>query len=172
MACKLVQRGLRQYENEDILLLGGYHRAGSTPSGTIGAGFTAFDVRQLVAGVPADSAKLGTVELFLPQQQMQLFHGLVNIEVCASLRRQGIGRRIVQSIAATAPDRRLKIYDVQAAALRFWVQLGCTFQPRPPAWDAYFTLRTASAEEILAPPPGGIGTIPASRPRRGDRSPD
>lgn len=172
MSLQIVQAGLRQYKNEDILLLGGYSRSGSTPPGTVGAGFAAFDARLLTAGETAQSAKLGDVEVFLLQPQLQLFHGLVNIEVQPDLRRRGIGRRIVSSIAATAPDCLLAIYDIQQPAVPFWIRMGCTFHPRPPAWDAHFRLRPERAEGIGAPPPDEAGLIPASRPRPDDRSPD
>lgn len=172
MTCSIASSGLRQYSNDDILLLGGYSRSGSTPDGTVGAGFMVFDMRQLAVGDPPDDARLGKVELFLLQPQLQQIHGLVNIEVLPALRRRGIGRRVVEAIAATAPDTTLKIYDIQQDAVPFWIRLGCTFHPRPPTWDASFRLQTKRAEGPFAPPPDGIGLIPASRPQPGDRSPD
>jgi len=171
LTCSIAPSGLRQYANDDILLLGGYSRSGSTPDGTVGAGFIVFDARQIAAGIPSDDARLGKVELFLIRPQLQLVHGLINIEVLTALRRQGVGRRIVQAIAATAPDARLKIYDIQQAAVPFWIRLGCAFHPRPPTWDAYFSLQTKRAEGAIAAPPDGSGLIPASRPRLGDHSP-
>lgn len=171
MTCSIVPSGLRQYANDDILLLGGYSRSGSTPDGTVGAGFIAFDARQIAAGMTLDSARIGTVELFLIKPQLERIHGLINIEVCPALRRRGIGRRIVEAIAATAPDTRLKIYDIQQDAVLFWIRLGCAFHPRPPAWDGYFSLQTKRAERRIAAPPDQIGVIPASRLRPVDRSP-
>jgi hypothetical protein len=172
MSLQIVQAGLLQYKNEDILLLGGYSRSGSTPPGTVGAGFAAFDARRLAAGETSQSAKLGDVEVFLLQPQLQLFHGLVNIEVQPNLRLRGIGRRIISSIAATAPDCLLMIYDIQESAVPFWIRIGCTFHPRPPAWDAHFRLQSGRAKGTGAPPPGEVRSIPASRLRPGDRSPD
>jgi len=172
MSLQIVQAGLRHYQNEDILLLGGYSRSGNTPPGTVGAGFAAFDAQRLAAGESAESAKLGTVELFLLRPQLRLFHGLVNIEVRPQLRLRGIGRRIVSSIAATAPDCLLTIYDIQEPAVPFWIRMGCTFRPRPPAWDAHFRLRPDRAQGPGAPAPDGVGLMPAARPRPGDRSPD
>jgi len=172
MSLQIVQTGLRQYQNEDILLLGGYSRSGSTPPGTVGAGFAAFDAQRLAAGEAPQSAKLGDVEVFLLQPQLRLFHGLVNIEVHPHLRRRGIGRRIISSIAATAPEGLLTIYDIQEPAVPFWIRMGCTFHPRPPAWDAHFRLRSERTEGTRAPPCDGTGLIPASHPRPGDRSPD
>jgi len=172
LTCSINPSGLRQYTNGEILLLGGYSRSGSTPDGTVGAGFVVFDASRMAAGAPSDDARLGKVELFLIQPHLQLVHGLVNIEVCAELRLRGIGRRIVEAIAATAPDQRLKIYDIQQDAVPFWIRLGCAFRPRPPAWDAYFSLKTSRAEDAVAPPPDRSGLTPASRPQPGGRSPD
>ncbi len=140
LSLTLASPGLRRYENQDILLHGGYSRSGPAPGGTLGAGFAVFDKALMTGDQPDASAKLGDVELFLLLPQMSLFHGLIRIEVLPHLRRRGIGRRLVEAIAATTPDGALKIYDIKEAALKFWVALGCSFQPRPPAWDAIFRL--------------------------------
>lgn len=157
----MLASGLRQYANADILLLGGYSRSGDAPEGTIGAGFAAYDRRRMTGDMPEETAKLGTVEIFLIPPQLRLFHGLVRIDVVPALRRQGNGRRIIEALAATAPDEQLRIYDVQQDALAFWIQLGCTFQARPPAWDALFRLAapqpTRAGSPLTTPPrPRGV----------------
>ena len=144
LSYRATDNGLREYGNEAILLAGGFLRTGLTPPGTIGAGFVVFDRASLNAGRRPEACHLGKVEIFLLADRLALVHGLVNIEVHDTLRRRGIGRTIVQSIAATTPEGRLEIYDIQADALGFWVSLGCSFRPRPPAWDATYTLPSGS----------------------------
>jgi len=154
---RATSNGLREYGNSVFRLSGGFLRAGGTPRGTVGAGFVVFDVPSLNAGQPAETCHLARVEIFLLADRPMLIHGLINIEVHEPLRRHGIGTRLVQSLAATTPGGQLEIYDIQADALSFWVKLGCSFHPRPPAWEATYT-------QPLPRPGGQSRAVPEEQP--------
>ena len=125
--------------NEDFLLLAEATPGAVSPSEPVTAFYAVFDARALADGASRADAALGRIELVIHPRSL-LIDGLSRMEISAGRRQRGAGRRLVQALAATAPDFQLAIYDIRPPAMDFWIALGCAFQPRPDGWDASYTL--------------------------------
>jgi hypothetical protein len=156
-ASRLVARSIAEFFSEDFLLSGTAMPDIVPRAETITAGYAVFDARLLATGADRTEAALGRVELVIYQRSLMI-EGLSRMEIASGRRQRGAGRRLIQALAATAPDFRLNIYDVRPAALDFWIALGCTFRPCPGGWDGCYVL------------PTGLRPRPAPRPERMDDS--
>jgi hypothetical protein len=139
---RLSARNPAEFSNEEFLLFGELAPSPAAPAEPVTATYAVFDARMLAAGSSRAEAALGRVELSVYPRSM-LIEGLSRMEISAGRRQRGAGRRLIQSLAATAPDFQLNIYDIRPPALDFWIALGCSFQPRPGGWDASYILPTS-----------------------------
>jgi len=128
-----------EFANAEFVLVGGVTPGIATASSTVAASYAVFDATLLAGGADRAAAALGRVEIFLYPRSL-LIEGLNRMEIANGRRQRGAGRRLIQAMAATAPDFKLNIYDIRPAALDFWIALGCTFRPRQSGWDASYAL--------------------------------
>jgi len=141
-AARLVATSVARFANDDFLLSGEVIPGAPAQSDTVAAAYAVFDARLLTNGAESEEAALGRVEMFVYPERL-LIDGLIRLEITASRRQRGAGRRLIQALAATAPDYRLNIYDIQPSALDFWIALGCAFRPRGEGLDASYVLPLA-----------------------------
>ena len=128
-----------EFSNADYLLVRGIAADAAAVPNTIACSYAVFDARRLAAGCARPDAALGRVEISLFPRSL-LIEGLYRMEIATARRQRGAGRRLIQALAATAPEFQLNIYDIRPAALDFWIALGCSFRPRPGGWDAVYAL--------------------------------
>jgi hypothetical protein len=141
-AVRLVATSVVRFANDEFLLSGEVIPGAPTQPDTVAATYAVFDARLMANGAEAEEAALGRVEMFVYPERL-LIDGLIRLEITAGRRQRGAGRRLIQALAATAPDYRLNIYDIQPAALDFWIALGCAFRPRGAGLDASYVLPLA-----------------------------
>jgi GNAT superfamily N-acetyltransferase len=136
--------GAGEFSNEDFLLVGGI-----APEAGL---YAVFDARLLATGADRTTAQLGRIEISV-RPGSQLIEGLRRMEIARGRRHRGTGRRLIQALAATAPDFQLKIHDIEPSALDFWIALGVSFRSRPEGWEASYALpsRLRPALSDLAP---------------------
>jgi hypothetical protein len=139
-AVRLAATTVARFANDDFLLSGEVMPGAPTQPDTIAAAYAVYDARLLANG--SEDAALGRVEILVYPERL-LIDGLVRLEIAAGRRQRGAGRRLIQAMAATAPDYRLNIYDIQPSALDFWIALGCAFRPRGQGLDASYVLPPA-----------------------------
>ena len=139
---RLTGQSPAELANEDFLLIGEPLPTALSPHEPIAAGYAVFDARLLADGSDRADAALGRIELAIHPRSLSIV-GLSRMDISAGRRQRGAGRRLIQALAATAPDFQLTIYDIHAKAMDFWIALGCAFQPRPGGWDATYTLPTS-----------------------------
>ena len=139
---RLTGHGPAELANQEFLLLAEAAPGAVSPSEPVAAGYAVFDARALAEGASRADAALGRIELVIHPRSL-LIDGLSRMEISAGRRQRGAGRRLVQALAATAPDFQLTIYDIRPPAMDFWIALGCAFQPRPDGWDGSYTLPSA-----------------------------
>jgi hypothetical protein len=139
---RLAARGAGEFSNEDFLLVGGFSSDAASANETVAGSYAVFDARLLAAGGSRADAALGRIEIFLHPRSL-LIEGLSRMEIPPGRRQRGAGRRLIQALAASAPEFRLNIYDIRPPALDFWIALGCSFRPRPGGWDGSYVLPTA-----------------------------
>jgi hypothetical protein len=133
-----------EFSNEDFLLVGGI-----APETGL---YTVFDARLLAIGKNGTDARLGQIEISV-RPASQLIEGLSRMEIARGRRHRGTGRRLIQALAATAPDFQLNIYDIAPSALDFWIALGVSFRPRPDGWEASYVLPSRLRPMPPEPPP-------------------
>jgi hypothetical protein len=127
------------FSNEDFLLVGTVpDETGLSDEARIGR-YAVFDAHLLAAGITQPEARLGQVEIAVRQDPL-LIEGLNRMEIVRGRRHRGTGRRLIQALAATAPDFRLNIYDIEPAELDFWIALGVSFRARPNGREAVYVL--------------------------------
>jgi hypothetical protein len=136
---RLAASSASEFANAEFVLAGGIMPGVAVASNTVAASYAVFDAALLASGTERAEAALGRVEIFLYPRSL-LIEGLNRMEIANGRRQRGAGRRLIQALAATAPDFRLNIYDIRPAALDFWIALGCTFRPRASGWDASYIL--------------------------------
>lgn len=139
--------GMTQFANDDIALAGGARTGRKSTAGTVMLRYTAYDARQILAGIPAAQAEVGFVEINVRPDDGTI-EGLVKLEVAKGLRGQGIGRRIVEAIAATSPEG-LKVYDIKASAIGFWQSVGCEVADKRPGRQRDGAMRVSAPAEDL-----------------------
>ena len=125
--------GMFNMQNEDVAIAGGM-RSGNSRAGLTRLKFMIFDLRGLDGQMTAEEQEArdsGYVELFVKDGTKDV-EGLVNIEIKPAMRRSGIGRIVIQSLADTFDD--LRIYDIKQKAVPFWRKMGATFYA-----DSHFT---------------------------------
>jgi hypothetical protein len=147
---RLFAYSIAEFSSEDFLLSGNVVPDIVTRAETIAASYAVFDARLMASGVGKAEAALGRVELVLYQRSL-LIEGLSRMEIAPGRRQRGAGRRLIQALAATAPDCRLNVYDIRPAALDFWIALGCSFRPRPGGWDGSYVLPVSLRPRQAAP---------------------
>jgi hypothetical protein len=138
---RLTGQSPAELANEDFLLIGESTPTAFPPNEPVAAGYAVFDARLLADGTSRANAALGRIELVIHPRSL-LIDGLSRMEISAGRRQRGAGRRLIQALAATAPNFHLAIYDIRPVAMDFWIALGCAFQPRPDGWDGSYTLPT------------------------------
>jgi|GEM_PF-3760591 hypothetical protein len=138
---RLSAKSAAEFSNEEFLLIGGVSSDTGVGSNTACGSYAVYDARLLAAGSVRSDAVLGRVEISLYPRSL-LIEGLNRMEIASRRRQRGAGRRLIQALAATAPDFQLTIYDIRPAALDFWIALGCTFKPcaEGEGWDACYSL--------------------------------
>jgi len=141
-AGRLYATSIDQFANEEFLLSGNIVPDAWAVTDTVAAAYDVFDARLLADGSAAEAATLGRVDVLVDPDRL-LIDGLTRLEIGAGRRQRGAGRRLVQSLAATAPAGRLNIYDIQPEALDFWIALGCAFRPRGDVLDGSYVLPQA-----------------------------
>lgn len=122
--------GLFSMRNNEVALVGGM-RSGNSAAGKTRLKFMIYDMRGVTQQLTAeeyDERESGIVELFV-FDGTQNVEGLVNIEIKPKMRRSGIGRIVIQSLADTFDD--LRIYDIKKSAVPFWRKMGATFYSDP-----------------------------------------
>lgn len=70
---------------------------------------------------PTDEMKVGIVDLVIDSQDD--IEGLVNIEIFNHKKGKGYGQKVIEDIINITKDK-LKIYDVQKEAQKFWEKMG------------------------------------------------
>jgi hypothetical protein len=146
------------FSNEDFLLVG------AVPAETVMAAesrtgrYAVFDAHLLAAGMAQPEARLGQVEIAIRPDSL-LIEGLNRMEIVRGRRHRGTGRRLIQALAATAPDFRLNIYDIEPAELDFWIALGVSFRARPNGREAVYVLPSRLCRE-----PGDNATTDGAPP--------
>jgi hypothetical protein len=155
---RLAAKSAAEFSNEEFLLVGGIKPDVAIGSAIAAASYAVYDARLLASGTIGPEAALGRVEISLYPRSLQI-EGLNRMEIATGRRQRGAGRRLIQALAATAPDFQLAIHDIRPAALDFWIALGCTFQPRSEGREGRYTLpaglrstapdRHAHVEEML-----------------------
>jgi hypothetical protein len=120
--------------------LTGFH---VSEKGTQKIKFSVFDMKK--KGPPVDVGVVTMNVTKSPSGELTpKIQGLINIEINKELRGQGLGKRVVDALAASSPDG-LRLYDIQKKARGYWERLGAIdFKKRPggPYLDA-----------VLPPPP-------------------
>jgi len=137
-----------EFSNEEFLLVGGLVPDAVAAASPVAASYAVFDAVMLAAGTSRTDAALGRVEVFVFPRTL-LVDGVSRMEIVTGRRQRGAGRRLIQALAATAPDYQLNIYDIRPAELDFWIALGCSFRPRPGGWDASYGLPAGLQPERL-----------------------
>lgn len=122
--------GLTQFSNKDIAIAGGVRTGKQGTEGTARLKYAVYDRRLIARGVPAQEAEVGSVEINVLPETGDI-EGLVDITLKRAFRGLGIGRRVVEAIAATSPDG-LRIYDIKPGARAFWQKIGCVVGPKQP----------------------------------------
>lgn len=118
--------GLYQMYNDEVTLYGGMRSGGSRAEVTR-LKFMIYDLRgatEKLTQEEQEARESGFVELFVYDGTHDV-EGLVNIEIKPKMRRNGIGRVVIQSLADTFDN--LRIYDIQQKAVPFWRKMGATF---------------------------------------------
>lgn len=141
-AVRLAATSVARFANDDFLLSGEVLPGAPKQPDTVAATYAVYDARLLANGTEAEDAALGRVEIIVYPERL-LIDGLIRLDIAARRRQRGAGRRLIQAMAATAPDYRLNIYDIQPSALDFWIALGCAFRPRGQGLDASYVLPPA-----------------------------
>lgn len=118
--------GMSSYQNDDILLTGGF-RSGNSDSEHTRLKYIVYDIKGLSKeefnATPTDH-ELGFVEVFVLDSSGKI-DGLVNIELKTKFRKGGYGKKILQSLIKTTGGK-LKIFDIKANAIPFWKKVGVT----------------------------------------------
>jgi GNAT superfamily N-acetyltransferase len=136
---RLQATGAGGFSNEDFLLVGAIpSETGPSDESRVGR-YAVFDAHLLAAGIAQPEAHLGQVEIAIRPDPL-LIEGLNRMEIVRSRRHRGTGRRLIQALAATAPDFRLNIYDIEPAELDFWIALGVSFRAHPNGREAVYVL--------------------------------
>jgi hypothetical protein len=122
-----------QFSNGDIGLVGARPpSAGLNVSepGTQVMELSVFDMKK--KGGPVDVGVVTMNVTRSPSGELTpKIQGLINIEINKDLRGQGLGKRVVDALAASSPDG-LRLYDIQEKARGYWERLGAIdFKKRP-----------------------------------------
>ena len=121
--------GLTQYENGDVALAGGVRTGRLGTPGTERLRYGVYDVRMIEAGLSHEQAQVGEAEINVVPETGGI-EGVVNLKLAPRHRGLGIGRRVVEALAASS-DAGLRVYDVKKAAAPFWRKLGCELSKAP-----------------------------------------
>ena len=119
--------GMTSYQNDEILLAGGY-RSGNSDTEHTRLKYMAYDIKNVSAeDFQADQEKynVGYVEVFVKDSNGEI-DGLVNIHLGTKNRKAGTGKRIIQSLMKTVKGD-LKIFDIKKSAIPFWKKMGVVF---------------------------------------------
>jgi GNAT superfamily N-acetyltransferase len=118
--------GMTQFANESIVLAGGMRSDKQGTRRTSRLRYDIYDRLLIAAGTPAVEAKVGKLEINVrPGGDVE---GIVDIKIAPAIRRGGIGRRVIEALAASSADG-LRVYDIKKAAVGFWRKVGCEFAP-------------------------------------------
>jgi hypothetical protein len=128
-----------EFANSEFLLVGGTLADSIAAANAVAGSYAVFDATRLAKGAARAEAALGRIEILLYPRSL-LIDGLSRMEIASERRQRGIGRRLIQSLAATTPEFELNIYDIRPASLDFWIALGCNFRRRPGGWEASYIL--------------------------------
>lgn len=123
--------GLGQFTNGDVALVGGFRTGKLGTPGTMRLLFGIYDIPLMNSGAPGGLSKMGSVEInMLPCDPGETpdIEGLVDITLSPGCQGRGLGRRVVEALAASSAEG-LRIYDIKRKAVPFWKAVGCNVVP-------------------------------------------
>lgn len=118
--------GMTAYQNDEIVLVGGFRSGGSSSEYTR-LKYLVYDISTVSpaeAQENSDEYEVGFVEVFVLSSGK--IDGLVNIELKPKFRRGGFGKKVIKSLMLTTGSD-LKIFDIKKKALSFWIKMGVEF---------------------------------------------
>lgn len=128
-AVKVDGFGFIQFENDDILIYGGFRVKGPSSSDFIRLAFHALD-RTTLDTAGQEASKLAYLELTLDRADPPRVLELVRIDVPKAKQRQGHGERVVAAVAGATQGGELKIIDIKKSAIGFWKKMGVEINER------------------------------------------
>lgn len=147
-----------EFANSEFLLVGGTLADSIAAANAVAGSYAVFDAKRLAKGAARADAALGRIEILLYPRSL-LIDGLSRMEIAGERRQRGVGRRLIQSLAATTPEFELNIYDIRPASLDFWIALGCHFRRRPGGWEASYIL----PQNLRPPVPDSVPQVEVLR---------
>jgi len=119
--------GLYGWQDKDIIIAGGMRDHGYHPPGQMRATFVAYDAAKAIKEGKQQPDEIGNLTLVVNlgdgNDVLPSIDKLIKIEIKKELRRQGLGRRVVEAVMRAAP-RDVEICDIKRNAKGFWIKMG------------------------------------------------
>ncbi len=134
--------GLEVMYGEGFALVGGFRSGGASP-GMVRVQYSIIDLdimQELVSALVADGmekseaqrrsqekSNVGTVDIY--KDADNAIRAIIDIKLNAKNRKAGLGRAVIQSLVASAPQD-VVIFDIRKPAVGFWKKMGAEFYKR------------------------------------------